>query len=820
MPLEKRYQPETMEPAQQRTWAEAGVYEFDREGEGAVYAIDTPPPTVSGKLHLGHVYSYSHADFMARFFRMQGRRVFYPMGFDDNGLPTEQLVERQLGKTAREVGRQAFIDACLEISDEAEAAYEALWRRLGLSIDWRYRYRTIDDHARRISQRSFIDLFEKGLVYQKEAPTIWCPRCQTAIAQADLVDIERESEFVHLRFDLQGGGSLEIATTRPELLPACAAVFVHPEDPRYTSFVGKTAIVPLFGQKVPVLADPLAEPDKGTGAVMCCTFGDQMDIIWWRTHGLPLVEAIDSAGRMTEAAGDFAGMTTKAAQAAIKTALEEQGYLVGRIPTVQSIRAHERDDVPVEYLSNRQWFIRILDDRETWLALGDAITWHPDYMKNRYTSWVENLNWDWCISRQRYYGVPFPLWYCADCGKPLLPSVDRLPVDPLVETPDAPCPDCGSDAFVPEKDVLDTWATSSMTPQIVTRWLEDQSLFKTLFPMTLRPQAHEIIRTWTFYTIVKAHFHFEKLPWEEVLISGWGIAGEGMGKISKSRGGGPMPPMEMLEKYSADAVRYWAASTSTGKDAVINEEKVETGQKLVTKIWNLARFSERFLEGPVPSPSWKDLTAADRWILSALQDLIGRVTDSMEHYDYSFAKSETEKFLWVFADNYLEMAKGRLYSEDAALKGAAQFTLGRVLLTLMKLFAPFLPHITEKIYQNLFLELDMNQSIHGSTWPIRDDDYFEAGYFELGSLLTEIASAVRRFKSDQALSLGTPLEWLVLDLSDEDLKARLRAAVPDLKSVTRAEKVQLGPVQEGLTVLPLEDERLKIAVWIAGDQAE
>ena len=789
--MDKRYQASQIERYLQEMWEAEGVYHYDPNSTGKVYSIDTPPPTVSGKLHLGHVYSYSHADFMARYFRMQGRNVFYPMGFDDNGLPTEHLVEKKLGKTAQEMGRQAFIDACLRTSVEEEHAYENLWRRLGLSIDWRHTYRTIDAHARRVSQWSFIDLYQQGHLYRQEAPIIWCPGCQTALAQSDLTDIERKNEFVTLRFDLLRGGYLPIATTRPELLPACVAVFVHPEDPRFKDYVGQRIIVPVFGQEVPILKDPAADPEKGTGAVMCCTFGDQTDIDWWRTYHLPLVEAIDSAGKMTSVAGELQGMPVNSARQAIKTTLENSGYLLDRSMTNQVVRAHDRDDIPVEFLTTKQWFLKILDKKAEWLKLGNELNWHPETMIYRYQSWVENLNWDWCISRQRYYGVPIPAWYCADCGQVLLPSSERLPVDPLIDAPDGPCQSCGSTAYMPEQDVLDTWPTSSLSPQIAAGWLSDENLFKQLFPLTLRPQAHEIIRTWTFYTIVKSHFHFNQLPWQEVLISGWGIAGEGMGKISKSRGGGPMPPLEMLEKYSADAVRYWAASTGTGKDAVISEEKVILGQKCVTKLWNLARFSARFIGDGVVSCDWDQLSAGDRWILSKSEHLIRQATEAMDRYEYAFAKNETEKFMWIFADNYLEMAKGRLYAEDEVLKQAAKFTLARVLLIILKLFAPFLPHVTEQIYLNLFNEGGGYSSIHRSAWPKSNQAYFNRRYLEFGEVLITIASSVRRYKSDHGLSLGTTLEKLQIKIADSNQKSLLEEAIPDLQSITRAKLIEV-----------------------------
>ena len=451
-----------------------------------------------------------------------------------------------------QVGRNAFIEKCLQVSEEAERDYQALWQRLGLSIDWRYTYRTIDELSRRTSQRSFIELARQGQAYRREAPAIWCPECHTALAQADVNDLQRQSEFDTLAFRMEDGDLLPIATTRPELLPACVAVFVHPDDDRYRGLAGRLAVVPLFGQRVPVIEDPAADPQKGTGAVMCCTFGDSADVTWWYTHHLPLVEALDRSGRMTQAAGDFAGLTASEARRQVKQALEQQGLILERQPVEQSVRVHERCDTPIEYIVTRQWFIRLLDHKQEFLEAGEKVTWHPEHMQARYRAWVENLNWDWCISRQRYFGVPFPLWYCKECGEVILADLDQLPVDPTVQHPTHPCR-CGSTSFIPEEDIFDTWATSSMTPQIVGQWLASASgqsdgLYDQVFPFALRPQAHEIIRTWAFYTIVKSHFHFGRLPWKEVLISGWGLAGEGMGKISKSRGGGPMAPMEMIEQ--------------------------------------------------------------------------------------------------------------------------------------------------------------------------------------------------------------------------------------------------------------------------------
>ena len=804
MGLPKQYDPNRAESRLQAAWQASGVYHFSGDTGAPVYSIDTPPPTVSGYLHLGHVYSYSHADFLARFWRMNGYNVFYPMGYDDNGLPTERLVESWLGITAQQAGRRAFAEKCLEVSEKAEQEYQALWQRMGLSIDWRHTYRTIDDLSRRTSQWSFIDLYRKGLAYRQEAPAIWCPECRTAIAQAELNDLDRDSEFVTLAFRFEDGETLPMATTRPELLPACVAAFVHPGDERYKRLVGRQLIVPLFGQSVPLLADPAADPEKGTGAVMCCTFGDAVDVDWWRTHRLPLKIVLGRDGRLTEAAGDFAGLPVPDARRQIVEALDSRGLLLDRQPAAQSVRVHERCDTPVEYIVVLQWFVRVLEFKQELLEAGEQIAWHPAHMHTRYREWVENLRWDWCISRQRAFGIPFPVWYCTACGEAIVANEEQLPVNPVDKQPDRPC-QCGSASFTPEQDVMDTWATSSLTPQIVGRWppiesvggwLAGEELYGKVFPFSLRPQSHEIIRTWAFYTIAKSHFHFGALPWREVAVSGWGVAGEGMGKISKSRGGGPMAPLDAIARYSADAVRYWAAGTSLGKDAVIDEQKIQAGTKLVVKLWNVARFGERFLAGYRPPASMPILSAADRWILSRTQQLVRRATRLWREYDYATAKSETESFFWRdLADNYLEMAKQRLYDETHPLHAGARYALYHVLLTTIRLFAPILPHVTEEIYRELFSGTEGTEgtlSIHSARWPDVDEALLDERAEAVGEELVEIATAVRRYKSERSLSLGTALRRLHLTIADPALAEALQAAEADIMSVTRAERVEIG----------------------------
>jgi valyl-tRNA synthetase len=838
MALSKRYDPAEAEPRLQQRWAELGIYTFPREGSGRVYSIDTPPPTVSGKLHLGHVFSYSHTDFAARFHRMRGERVYYPMGYDDNGLPTERLVEKSLGRRAQDMGRAEFVEKCLEIGRKAEEEYRTLWLRLGLSCDLDHPYRTIGPQARRISQLSFLRLHRQGRIYRSHAPTLWCPECRTALAQADLGDLERETVFHTLLFVLAdggGAGALPVATTRPELLPACVAVLVHPEDERFRTFVGHEVTVPLYERRVPVRTDPQADPAKGTGAVMVCTFGDATDVEWWRIHRLPLVEALDRGGCLTEAAGAYAGLAVLEARRRMVGDLEDRGLLRERKALPQSLRVHERCDTPVEYIVTRQWFIRVLDRKDDLLAAGDSVSWHPESMKVRFRQWVESLAWDWCISRQRFHGVPFPLWTCSACGEVMLAPEEQLPIDPASTRPVEACA-CGCRDLAPEEDVLDTWATSSMTPQIASRWLEDPELYKQVFPMSLRPQAHEIIRTWAFTTMVKSLEHFGAVPWSDIAISGWGLAPEGTGKISKSRGGGPMAPGEMISRASADAVRVWAASTGLGKDSVISEEQIRLGARLATKLWNVARFSEPFLEksgmasaGPAAGASAvpeaaedRRFTPADRWALSTLQRLILRATKLWEQYEHASALQETETWFWgVLADNYLEMAKLRLYGPECAERRAAQFALSTLLRTVVKLLAPVLPHVTEEIYQGLFAADEGSRSIHLSPWPQADTAWMDEEAERTGGLLLEIVTAVRRFKSERSLSPGSPLACLRLASSDASVREILRLAEADLRGVSRAQVIEIsehaGPAMDVLPGTGTLGITLRIAAGIAAD---
>lgn len=809
----QRYNPAEAEHRWQATWSQRGLYRFDPADQRPIFAIDTPPPTVSGALHIGHVYSYVQAEAMVRFWRMQGYNIYYPFGFDDNGLPTERFVERSRGIRARDVGRAAFITACLETTEQIETQFETFWQRLGISADWRLRYSTISEHARRMSQWSFLDLYRKGRIYRAQAPNPWCWECGTAIAQAEMDDAERETTFYALQFEIADGGrwtrdgdgttvrcppsTVPIATTRPELLPACVAVFVHPEDERYRGLIGQYAVTPLLGRHVPILADPLVDRAKGSGAVMCCTFGDTTDVAWWRAHDLPLIPLISREGRLSEHGGAYAGLNLKQARTRIVADLRAAGAITGEHQTQQSVRIHERCGTPLEILETNQWFIRVLDMKPELLAAGRAITWHPAFMQTRYEHWVENLAWDWSISRQRFYGVPFPLWYCDACGAVVLADETLLPVDPLADSPPHACV-CGNTALRPEQDVMDTWATSSVSPQLAGQMLDNPALFERLFPFALRPQAHDIIRTWAFDTIVKSLLHHNQIPWRTLLIAGHGLDPAGR-KLSKSKNNAPTAPDALIERYGADAVRYWACGGAPGADQLLDEDAMKRGSRLVNKLWNASRLIAETRRGgdDIPTSSLQSpastlhipqptvhLPPLDRALLSWLQRLILNTSKSMHAYDYPAALAATERFFWAtLCDNYLELIKGRLYDGSEQEQAAAARTLHAVLGTLLKLFAPFLPHISEEIWSLMYASDE--SSIHLSTWPEADTALIDEGAEQVGEAIFTILAQTRRAKTERKASLGTPLASLQIG-APATLHAALANSTTDLRSATRA----------------------------------
>ncbi len=827
MKLPKKYKPAEAEPRWQSHWEESGIYRFDRFPDRPVYSIDTPPPTVSGKIHVGHVFSYVQAEVVARYWRMKGHNVYYPFGFDDNGLPSERLVEKEKGVKATEVGRETFVKMCLELTKHYEVDFIAFWKSLGLSVDWQEDYSTIDPRSQRISQRSFIDLYRKGRIYRKEAPTLWCPECHTAIAQAEIEDAEHDSVFYDVAFSL-GGEDLVISTTRPELLPACVGMFAHPDDARYKKLIGKNATVPIFGHEVPIMRDEKADPEKGTGLVMCCTFGDTTDIAWWQEHGLDTRIVFDDEGRMNELAPGYEGLSLKKARAKIVADLEESGRLRGQRPISHVVNVHERCGTGIEFSVAAQWFIRVLDIKDEILEAGSKVQWCPGFMAVRFRNWVENLAWDWCISRQRYYGVPFPLWVCNACGEVVLADESKLPVDPTVTDPPVDvCPECGGE-LEPERDIMDTWMTSSCTPFINLRWGEDDSRVERFkkegldggpeYLMDLRPQAHDIIRTWAFYTVVKGVLNEGKIPWRTAMISGHTLHPD-RAKISKSKGATGAAPSDVVAERSADVVRYWASFTRLGTDTVLAEEPLDAGHRLVVKLWNASKFAIMRLEDHDASAP-RTLGVADRWLLAELSQAVAKATKSFEVCDYHGALEAAERFFWHdLCDNYIEIAKKRLYGDvgyDDAERRGAQHALYSALRAALKLFAPIMPHITEEIHSLFFAEREDVESIHVSAWPVPEAEWDDADALEAGRIALAVIEGMRKVKSINKVSVAAPVGTLSV-ACDQPTWDKLESLSRELVGVSSAQQIEHVD-EAGDDFVDTEHAGIKVAAELLDDQ--
>ncbi len=790
--MAERYDAKVEEPKWMQYWEKEKIFGFNPEAKGEIFSIDTPPPTVSGKMHIGHAFSYVHKDIIIRYKRLRGFNIFYPFGTDDNGLPTERLVEKLKNVKGAAMERQEFIKLCEETLKEIRPALVQDFKRIGLSCDFNLFYSTINEHSRRISQWSFLELQKMERAYRREAPSLWCPLCGTAISQAECRDEDKNSTFNDIVFKIEGKDVL-IATTRPELLPACVAVFAHPTDARYTKLFGKKAKVPLFDFEVPIIADERADPAKGTGVVMCCTFGDTTDIAWYLAHKLPLKQAIDRNGNMTEIAGKYKGMHLHKARKLIIEDLKSAGLLQGQKPITHPVKVHERCGTEIEIINSKQWFIKYLDLREDMLKWGAELKWHPEFMKHRFDNWVKGLQWDWLISRQRFFGVPFPVWYCSKCDEPVFADEKKLPVDPLKDkAPVKACPKCKNDKFIPEKDVLDTWATSSMTPQLAIQ-LVPEKYRKKLYPMSLRPQAHDIITFWLFNTLVKSRLHYKCNPWKDVMISGYVMDPLGE-KMSKSKGN-IIEPQAILAKFSADALRYWSGSGKLGEDVAYQEKELVSGDKFVTKFWNAAKFAAMHLkDADLKKLEKKEPTAEiDKWIQHRLAITIEEATEAFDAYDYSRAKTIIEQFFWSdFCDNYLELSKQRLYEpkkpED---KESAQAVILRCLGALVRLFAPFTPFITEEVYHAYLHAHEGFPSVHVSGWPKAAKKYEDAG--KVGAVVVAVLAAVRKKKSENKLSMKAPVKKIVVE-SEVDITP----AFGDLQSTTCAEKIEKGKGKEEL----------------------
>ncbi|MCU1502843.1 MAG: tRNA synthetase valyl/leucyl anticodon-binding protein [Ilumatobacteraceae bacterium] len=813
-------------------WQADGLYRFDRTtARSEVFSIDTPPPTVSGSLHIGHVFSYTHTDTIARFQRMRGRNVFYPLGWDDNGLATERRVQNFFGvrcepslpydpdfrppakpdpKQQVPVSRPNFVELCKRLVADDEVAFEELFRRLGLSVDWDYLYTTIGDETIRTSQAAFLRNLARGEAYQQDAPTLWDVDFRTAVAQAELIDKEMPGAYHKIAFarvaaEASPDAHVEIDTTRPELIAACCALVAHPDDARYQPLFGTTVTTPLYGVEVPVLAHPLADPEKGTGIAMICTFGDVTDVIWWRELDLPTRALIGRDGRLSTTAPEWipaggqaayaaiAGRTAKQAQAVVVEQLRESGALHGDPRPIQHpVKFYEKGDRPLEIVASRQWYIRnggrSTELRDTFLRRGRELEFHPEHMRHRYANWVEGLNGDWLISRQRFFGVPFPLWYPVDThgevdhDRPIVPPDADLPIDPSTDVPAGYTADQRNQpgGFAGDSDVMDTWATSSLTPQIAGRWLDDPDLFGRVFPMDVRPQAHDIIRTWLFATVVRSQLEHHSLPWANAAISGW-ILDPDRKKMSKSVGN-VVTPLPLIDQYGADAVRYWAANARPGIDTAMDEGQMKIGRKLANKLLNASKFV--LAAGDVAAGAGAITDPIDLAMLARLDEVITESTVAFDDYDYARALERTETFFWWFCDDYVELVKGRAYGARGETPAAsARAALRLALGTLHRLFAPFLPFVADEVWSWW-----QDGSVHLAPWPTRVELGGDADLLEpVSAAMTQI----RRAKTDAKVSQRAAVDTVVVTASPA-VHAALRAGEADLReagSISRIEYV-------------------------------
>jgi len=791
MELPKRYEAKEVEAKWQNFWEKEKLYKFDFKSKKPVYSIDVPPPYASaGHLHVGHALHYTQFEIMARYKRMEGFNVYFAPCFDNNGLPTEKYVEEKYGIDKSKTTRAEFRKLCLEESKKVQEAYaDKFFRKLGHSYDWNLLYTTIDSEAQRVAQMSFIELHDQGNCYRGEEPTIWCPYHQTALAQAEVEDVQRKTKLNFINFDLlDSKEKIEIATTRPEFLPMCVGIFVHPDDKRYKKLIGKEAVVPIFGQKVKIRADEKVDKDFGTGVVMVCTFGDNTDIEWWKKHKLDLKIGITKDGKLNELAGEFAGLDLKEGKGKIVEKLKEEGRLVKQEDLEQTVGACWRCKTPVEYLVTKQWFIKTLKHKKDLIKQGKKVKWHPDFYFKRFEDWTNNLGWDWIISRQRFYGVPIPVWYCKKCGEIKLAEKKELPVDPSAQKPKGKCK-CGSGDFEPELDVFDTWMTSSMTPQIAGRWLEKPALFKKLFPFSLRPQSHDIIRTWAFYTILKSHLHFKSVPWTDLAIGTYVLDEKRRGMHKSS--GNVVWTDELLKEFDVDTVRYWVGTATFGEDLPFQKKDLIAGQRFLTKLWNASKFGIMHLEDFKKKPA--KLEIMDKWLLAKLNKVVSEATEHLDDYQTGKAKRAVEEFFWFMCDNYLEIVKDRLYNPDKHGEGArqsAQYGLYRFILDVLKMMAPIVPHITEEIYHLYFDKKEKVKSIHVSDWPKAGKIDIEAE--ETGDIAVEIISAVRKFKASKNLSLKAEIAELVLDSEIKGFEKKIGMVLDDIKAATHAVSVRFG----------------------------
>ena len=845
--FEKNYNHLEVEKRIVNNWEDNKIYYGINLDNKKLFSIDTPPPTASGYLHIGHVFSYSHQDIIARFKRMNGFEIFYPMGWDDNGLPTERRVQdyfnvrcdpdeksveniqefvEKIDKKSNpvKVSRKNFIELCHIVTTEDEKVFKDLFMKIGLSVDWDQEYATIQDIPREIAQKSFIDLYKKGNVYNVQSPSLWDPEFQTAVAQAEIEDREVPGAYHDIEFETSDGSSFVISTTRPELLAACVGIATHPDDKRFKNLIGKTAITPLFEVEVPIFSSELVDKDKGTGILMVCTFGDNVDVQWWKEEKLETRIIVNKFGRLKEVdfnsqnfkskkpkkANDFykmiEGKNLKQAKKIIVEMLSEplnfnnKAALVSQPREIMhSVRFYERSKTPLEILSTRQWFVKLLDKKKMLLEKSNQIEWHPTFMSKRFENWTENLNMDWCISRQRFFGVPFPIWYKLnenlqpDYDNPLFPDESELPVDPSEDTPKEFNENQRGkpNGFVGEKDVFDTWFTSSMTPQIGGKWGTGEDFFDKILPYDIRPQSHEIIRTWAFYTVVKSALHHNEIPWKNVIISGW-VLDPDRKKMSKSKGN-VVVPNDLIEQYGADAVRYWSANARLGADTANDEQVFKVGKKLVVKIFNASKFVlNNFHKIDVLDKS-NIKNPLDKSLVSIFNNYLEKITESLNKYQFAEALNLTEDFFWnYFTDNYIELVKNRRLNGSSADSLSASTTLILILENVLKLFAPFVPMITDEIWLTMYPD---KKSIHLQRWPQKIDvdlNNISSHEFEVAK---ESIASIRKEKTSNEIGLGKEVEKITITVNKEKIEA-LNQVLGDVQDAARANNLVINSSEE------------------------
>ena len=762
--VSKEYNPLGVESRLVESWDESDYF-FDWDSNDTDFVIDTPPPYPTGDFHIGNALNWCYIDFVARYKRLRGFNVMFPQGWDCHGLPTEVKVEEIHGVTKNQVSRGEFRRLCEELTLKNIDKMRLTLRRLGFSVDWNNEYITMNPEYYAHTQLSFLQMYEQGYIYQSEHPVNWCPRCETAIAFAEVDYGTRDAVLNYFDFD-----GVEIATTRPELLAACVAVAVHPEDERYQKLVGRTLKVPLFNHEVGVIADDAVDPSFGSGVVMICTFGDKQDVRWWAEHKLPVRKAIDREGRMTEIAGKYSGMRVEDCKHAIIEDMKSEGIIFRQEGVEQNVGTCWRCKTPIEILSERQWFVRI--NTGEILDTSREIEWIPSHMETRLRNWTGTMEWDWCISRQRIFATPIPVWYCNSCGKTMIAKPEWLPLDPTTNAPSTPC-ECGSMDFTGEEDVLDTWMDSSISAMQVAGWLKEREL---RVPTQLRPQGHDIIRTWAFYTILRTRALTGVKPWDSIVVNGM-VLGEDGHKMSKSRDNFVVPE-EVVGRYGADAFRQWAAiGGTTGSDIMFQWKDVVAGSRFLQKLWSIFRFSYPHIKGHDGSTATAvELSVVDRWLLSKLTELVERVTLSMEAYQFDESFRELRSFIWeTLADNYIELVKQRLYTEEPKTRGGAQYTLSTAIHTILVMLSPFLPFITEEAYSKLH-----EGSINREKWPEPDPNLIDPGAEKEGVLIAEIASYVRRYKSERGIPLNAPLKQI-------DIYTSVLTDVTEIRGVTNTQ---------------------------------